>query len=55
MKNDSQMKFISLTWKDAIYGQKKNVFFSLGTKFSITFAIATCYFEAVVPMASVNQ
>lgn len=49
------MKFISLTWKDAIYGQKIHFFFHLGTKFAITFAIAICYFEAVVPVASVNQ
>lgn len=35
--------------------RKKVFFFNLGTKFSITFAIAICYFEAVVPMAFVNQ
>lgn len=55
MKNDSLMKFISLTWKDAIYGQKKYIFLIWGQKFSITFAIATCCFEPVVPKAFVTQ
>lgn len=34
---------------------RKKYFFNLRTKFSITFAIATCYFEAGVPMAFVNK
>lgn len=54
MRNDSQMKFISLPWKDAIYGQKL-FFFSCEDKFPITFAIAICYYEAVISLASVSQ
>lgn len=55
MKNDSQMKFINLPWKDAIYGQKLFFFFPSGDKFAITFAITICYYKAVIPLASVNQ
>lgn len=50
------MKFINLPWKDAIYGQKQFFFFfPSGDKFPITFTIAICYSEAVIPLASVNQ